>query len=148
MGLFDELDVASAADNPWAIPDNTYECVVSDLEVKQNKKGNMGMILKYKVISGEYEGSEISEYKRIPHPKDAEILEGKKKSDALSYIKMRLASLGIPESRMNDVTKDDLVGIECYVSTKDNDGFTNVRNITLQKPADAEVSGPAANPFQ
>ena len=53
-GLFDELDVAGAEDNPWSIPDSTYPGVVSDLDVKKNAKGNMGMTFKYKVTEGEY----------------------------------------------------------------------------------------------
>jgi hypothetical protein len=103
MGLFDELDIAGAADNPWLIPDNTYPCVVSDLVVKADKNGNMGMIFSYKVREGDHAGFELSEYKRLPSSKDATPLSEAEKNKAMSYIKMRLDSLGIPESRMNSV---------------------------------------------
>ena len=118
MGLFDELDVASAADNPWVIPDNTYPAIVSDIEVKANKAGNMAMIFHYKVTEGEHADFEVTEYKRMPSKKDADPMGTAEAAKATSYIKQRLASLGIPESRMNSVDKDDLVGIECYVSTR------------------------------
>lgn len=147
MGLFDELDIAGAADNPWSIPDDTYEAVVSDLVVKKNSKDNMGMTFVYTIRGGDYDGSDVTEYKRLPHSKDAEPLEGKAKSDALSYIKLRLASLGIPESKMNDVTKEDLIGIECYISTKQNGNFTNIRTLSLTKP-EGESVGSTTNPFQ
>ena len=147
-GLFDELDIAGAEDNPWAIPDSTYPCVVSDLEVKANQKGNMGMTFKYKVTEGEYAGREVSEYKRLPHSADQEPLDATKKGQAVSYIKQRLASLGIPEERMNGVTKDDLIGIECYVSTKMNGEYINVRDITLTAPEGGVSASPATtNPF-
>lgn len=147
MSLFEELDVAGADDNPWAIPDSTYACVVSDLDVKSNN-GKMGMTFKYKVMDGQYSGREVTEYKRVPHSSDEVQMSPEDKAKAVSYIKQRLASLGIPEERMNGVSKDDLIGIECYVATKMNGDFINVRTVTLSAPAGATVGGPAKdNPF-
>ena len=131
MSLFDELDIAGAADNPWVIPANTYACVVSNFEAKATKAGDMGAWFYYTVTEGEHKGFEISEFKRLPSSKDANPLSEAEKSKATSYIKQRLASLGVPESRMNSVTKEDLVGIECYVSTKIKDDFVNVRFVSL-----------------
>lgn len=147
MGLFDELDVAGASDNPFAIPDDTYPCVVKDLTVKKNAKGNMGMTVTYKVTEGEYAGREITEYRRMPHSTDAEPLDEAKKAQSLSYIKRTLSSLGIPEARMNSVTKEDLVGIDCYVSTQQNGDFTNVRNVTLERGANVTTGAVETNPF-
>lgn len=138
MGLFDELDIAGAKDNPWEIPDDTYLCVISNLEVKQNSAGNMGMYLTFTIREGEYAGMEISDYKRVPHKDDKDKLTGKKYEDAKSFIKMRLESLGVPESRMNSVTKEELVGTECYVSSivrRNGDSmFINVREVNLTRP--------------
>lgn len=148
-GLFDELDIAGAADNPFAIPDDTYEAVVSDLEVKKNDtKGTTGMTVKYKVTAGEYIGREITEYRRIPKKDDKEPLSEEKAAQARSYIKRTLSRLGIPEDRMNSVTRDDLVGIQCYVSTTMNGDFINVRDVTLSRPADVGSATSAdVNPF-
>ena len=149
MGLFDELDVAGAADNPFSIPDDTYPCVVSDVITKKNAKGNMGMTVIYKVTEGEYAGREISEYQRVPHPEDNEKLDAAKAANARSFIKRTLSRLGIPEDRMNTVGKDDLVGIDCYVSTQMNGDFINVRDVHLTAPANAGASSGSAatNPF-
>lgn len=148
MGLFDELDIASAADNPWTIPDNTYPCVVSDLEVKDDKNGNKGMIFKYKVREGEHAGFELSEYKRLPSSSDKTPLDDAEKAKAMSYIKLRLASLGIPEARMNSVEKSDLVGLDCYVSTQIKGEFINVRQVTTENPGGVSATtGVKANPF-
>jgi hypothetical protein len=148
MGLFDELDIASAADNPWVVPDNTYACVVSDLVVKENSKGNMGMIFTFKIREGDHAGFEITEYKRLPSSRDKEPMSEAEKNKAMSYIKMRLDSLGIPESRMNSVEKADLVGIECYVRTQVKDDFVNVKSVTLTSSATSSSPGiVTANPF-
>lgn len=150
MGLFDELDIAGAADNPWSIPDNTYACVVSDLEIKENSKGNMGMTFKYKVIQGEHKDFEITEYKRLPSSKDKDQMSEANKNKAMSYIKLRLASLDIPESRMNSVEKGDLIGKECFVSTKVNGDYVNVRNVTTDSAVmegDFSTEPKGANPF-
>ena len=147
MGLFDELDVAGAADNPFAIPDDTYECVVSDVIVKKNAKGNMGMTIKYKVLGGQYDGSEVSEYRRIPHPNDSDKLGQAEAERAKSFIKRSLSALGIPEDRMNSVTKEDLVGIRCYVSTQQNGDFTNVREVNLTAPGNVATASAEVSPF-
>lgn len=146
MGLFAELDIASATDNPFAIPDNTYPCVLESVEVKANEKGNHGLYLKFVISEGEHKGKKITEYKRIPHPDDAEVLDEADKKKARYYINQRLSTLGVPDERMNDVEPDDLVGTDCYVSTKQNGDFTNVRNVSVSAPASGLPSAPA-NPF-
>lgn len=147
MGLFDELDIAGAADNPWVIPDNTYPAVVTDLEVKPDKNENMAMIFHYKITDGEHTGFEITEYKRLPSSRDKTPRTEAEKAKDMSYIKQRLASLDIPESRMNDVTKEDIVGIECYVSTRVRNDFVGVRSVTTKAPESAASSGGAFDAF-
>lgn len=149
MGLFDELDVAGAADNPFAIPDDTYEAVVSDVIVKKNEeKGTTGMTVKYKVTAGEYVGREVTEYRRIPKKDDKTPLDEAGAAQARSYLKRTLSRLGIPEDRMNTADRNDLVGIQCYVSTTMNGDFINVRDVTLQRPANVGSATTAdANPF-
>jgi hypothetical protein len=147
-GLFEELDIAGAEDNPWSVPDNTYAAVVSNVEVKKDKNDNMAMTFFYKVTDGDYLDRELKEYKRLPHSTDKEPLTGKALEDAKSYIKVRLASLGIPEERMNSVDVDDLIGIECYITVKNNKGFANVRNVTLVNDVNVTVGSERVNPFE
>lgn len=148
MGLFDELDVAGASDNPFAIPDDVYECVVSDVVTKKNQKGNMGMTVTYTISDGQYKGRKITEYRRYPHKEDTDVLSEADAANARSYIKRTLARLGIPEDRMNTVGKADLVGIQCYVSTQQNGDFTNVRDVNLTAPANVSSGASAdVNPF-
>lgn len=152
--LFGDLDIASASDNPYGVPDDTYKCVVADLKIALNSKGNRGMTLTFKVTEGDYKGQEITDYKRLPSSVDKEPLTGKKREDALSYIKLRLRDLGIPDSQMNSLKREDLVGTECYVSTitKSSNGstFVNVRNVSLtlgENVNTVPVGQAAVNPF-
>lgn len=149
MGLFDELDIAGAADNPFAIPDDTYECVVSDLIKKRNdQKGTTGITVKYKITGPEHTGREITEYRRLPSKDDTKPMSDAEAATARSYIKRTLSRLGIPEDRMNTVNREDLVGTQCYVSTQMNGDFINVRDVTLARPADLGSSTSAdVNPF-
>lgn len=146
MSLFGDLDIAGASDDPFGVPDDTYSCVVSDFRVGRTKdESKKGATIVYKVMEGEQSGEEIQEWKRIPSKEDPEPLVGKAAEKAISYLKLRLADLGIPESRMNDTEKEDIIGLECYVSTRKNNGYVNVRKVTVEAPEDG-VSA-EANPF-
>lgn len=148
MGLFDELDIAGAADDPFNIPDNTYAAVVYKVESKKNSKGNMGLTITYKIMGGEQNGLQVTDYLRMPSKTDETPLEGAERERALSYIKRRLNDLGVPEVRMNTVEPADLVGTECYITTKKNGDYTNVRevNLTLNE-VPGSVGEVATNPF-
>ena len=143
--IFGDLDVAGAADDPFSVPDDTYECFVTNAEVKPTKDGTKrGLNLTYRIASGDHEGKNISEWKNIPIvPKGQEPSAEDKTS--LSWLKQRLSSLGVPESRMNSLTDPGtLVGIHVYVTVKKNGDYTNVRNVTMVN----EVDGADDNPFK
>ena len=131
MGLFGELDVASAEDNPWAVPANTYEATVYEVKVKEDKNNHTGLAINYKISSGEHEGKLVSEWKAIPIPDDPKNPTAEDKR-AASYLKMRLASLGVPESRMNTVDPNDLQGTEVVIKVTVNGEFTNVGRVELR----------------
>lgn len=127
MGLFGDLDVASAEDNPWFVPANTYEMDVYKVELKPGKDDkDPGLLFTYKISSGEHEGKQVTEFKRIPQSQLT-----KEDKDAASYLKMRLASLGVPESKMNSVEPEDLQGLAVIVTVKQNGEYTNVNKVEL-----------------
>ena len=145
--IFGDLDIASAADNPFEVPDNTYDCFLTDAVVRKSKDGTKkGLALTYRVASGDHEGKNISEWKTIPEPEDPANPSAEDKQ-AMSWLKQRMLSLGVPEARMNSVQPSDLVGTHVYVTVKNKDGYTNVRNVTLfedETPGYIEEPG---NPF-
>lgn len=132
MGLFGDLDISAADDNPWAVPSNTYEADVYLVEVKKDRNENKGLSIIYKISSGDHRGKTVSEWKVIPNPADPENLTPEEKT-AASYIKMRLASLGVPESRMNDVNVNDLMGLPVTVKVVVNGDYTNVARVELRE---------------
>ena len=135
MSLFGDLDIQSAEDDPFAIPDNTYECDLTEVKAGPTKAGDkVGMTLEFTISEGDHAGKKIQEWKRIPDPTELTSDDTKVKADAeraMSFLKARMLDLGIPVERVNSVTPEDLLGIHCFVSVKNNNGYTNVRKVTL-----------------
>jgi hypothetical protein len=134
MGIFGDLDVASADDNPWAVPANTYEASLYTAEVKRDKNEILGLELIYKISSGDHEGKTVREWKVIPEPADPKNLTPDEKK-ANSYLKMRLRSFGIPESRMNTMNINDILGLEVIIKVTVNGEYTNVSRVDLAEDA-------------
>src|SRR6476659_8359264 len=102
MTLFGDLDVASANDDPFKIPPNTYPCTVTAVKVGPTKAGDkVGMTLVYTIQDGDFAGDDITEWKEIPQPADPRNLT-REEARALSFLKQRLLNLEVPEDRMND----------------------------------------------
>ncbi len=127
MSLFGDLDVASAADDPFKVEDGWHEATLTEAEVKQQKQdpSKYGLALTYEVTSGENAGSNISEWKNYPKPADPKNPTATEKRD-LAFIKKRLLSLDIPESRMNSLDIEDLKGIEVYVKVQTKGEYQNI----------------------
>lgn len=131
MGLFDGLDVASAADNPFEVDPGTYDAVITGAEAKPTKdESKVGLNIEYTIddVTSPMNERKVTEWKQIPS--DVSTPEGAR---AASFLKQRLANLGIPESRMNDVDAGDLIGVECVISVKKNGEYTNVTKVALRK---------------
>lgn len=131
MGLFDGLDVASAADNPFEVDPGTYNALVTEVEVRPTKDNTkIGLNITYTIDDDEspMNGRKVNEWKQIPQPADPANPTADE-ARAASFLKQRLANLGIPEDRMNDVDADDLIGTECVVSVKKNGEYTNVTKV-------------------
>lgn len=164
MSLFQDMDLASAADDPFGIPADTYDAVISDIIIKEPKqvtddKGAAPFfILEYTIEGGDYDSKTQQEWKRMPSTDSNDpgyrlSAEGKQRA---SFIKSRLLSLGIPESRVDTVGRDDLIGIKVRITIKKNGDYTNIpqNGVELREPPQvgfseegaAVFTGPA-NPF-
>lgn len=130
MGLFGDLDVQQFDDNPWAIPDDKYEAVVTKSEVGETKAGDkVGWTLTYTIESGRCSGQSVTEWKRVPQ-RDKPMEDDHR---AGSFLKERLLSLGIPENRLNEVTPDEILGRKVYITTRQRGENVNVQKVEVRE---------------
>lgn len=146
MGIFGDLDIASAVD-PFEIPDGTYKAVTGGTKVKsgeKNGKKTLGLTFTYTIDDEEsrYHGRKAGEYKRIPSKEDKGSAEYDKD---LGYLKQRLASLGVAEERMNNVEPEELDDIPVTIVIKNNDGYVNVQRVALREEYAGDLD--KSNPF-
>jgi hypothetical protein len=127
MGIFGDLDVQAAADDPFAVDDGTYNATISACEVKPTKdETKTGLILTYTITDeGNMTGRKVSEWKQIPKPGDSNA------DSAASWLKQRLLSIGIPSDRINSFEPDDAIGIDVVITVKNNNGYANVNKVVL-----------------
>jgi hypothetical protein len=144
MGLFGDLDVASASEDVFGVPDATYSAIVKGVKMsksdnKTDERGNalVGMTVTYKLDDPEsqYVGREVGQYQTVPQPPSGEPMTARETQNA-GYLKRLLKNLGVPEERMNDVNSEDLVGQEVYITTKKNGDYTNVTRVVLRSEVD------------
>lgn len=132
MGLFDGIDIESAADDPFAVDDGTYEAFVTEIKVGLTRdESKTGMTTTFRISEGENEGKLVSRWLLVPtieDPKNPTADEAR----ALSFLKSHLMSLGVPAEKVNEVDADDLVGTEVYITVRSANGYTNVRKIQLK----------------
>ena len=111
MSLFAGLDLANAADNPFEIPTDWYDLIISDVEVKPGKKTPTDnyLVVELTIQGGEHDGDSMQKWFYLPKPTEAET---KRTKQAKHYLRKFLLDCGIPESRHEEVGKDDLMNIE------------------------------------
>lgn len=143
MGLFQDIDLQNAEDNPWHKPDGTYTCVVASVTLEQNKdKTKTMMVITYRIAEFPekpiLKGQDIKEWKWVPTRPDLENDSDGKAAMSLSFLKNRIKDFGIPEDRLNDFEPDDIMGLKVkVVGQNKNDNF-NVRSVSLFDGDDAD----------
>lgn len=140
MSLFGDVAFDKAVDDPNAIPDATYKCFLYDFKVGPTASGDkVGATFVYRIAEGQYEGRDIREWKQVPQKSADAYDENDVKQ--VSYLKQRLANLGVPDERMNTVTPDDLIGKRVWVTVKNRNGYVNAQRVTLDDGTTAESLG-------
>lgn len=112
---------------------NVYGCKVQTL--KDVSKGK-SLVFTYKVNDPEssYNGETIDEWKSI-NKFDTNV---KKR-----FLKERLVSLGIPETRFDQFRPDDVIGLDVFFTVKKNGQYTNITDVTLIEGDASSVSAPS-----
>jgi hypothetical protein len=153
MGLFGDLDVASAPEIESGIKPGAYNAKVLSVVMQEGSKNNPDKnFLVFEYESPQWPFS-LSEYKEIPKGSpgawDRTVSDAKGRTEferntsAMSYIKARLLSLGVPESRVNTVDPSELVGLNVIVKVKQNGEYSNITSVTV--PQASGVTLPTGN---
>ena len=145
MGMFADLDVANAADDPFKVPPGAYTAHITGVEIKSNKDNTTkGLAVTYTVSDGEHAGKNVSEWKTLPEPVDPKNPTADE-ARALSFLKSRLTDFGIPAEKMNSVMPEDIIGLQVKITVTENKGYTNVRTVNLVQNVSAGAEG--SSPF-
>lgn len=120
MGFLADLGLDTVESDPNAIPDNKYPAFVFAANIVKYKDTSKGqaLVLTYKIADGPHKGKTVDEWKSA---NSFDTVQQK------GYLKQRLVQIGIPESKLNELDPDDLVGLPVTITTKKNGEYTNVR---------------------
>jgi hypothetical protein len=147
--IFGDLDLSTAAADPFKIPDGTYLAVVTAAEARLSEKGNRGLSITYTITSDDSDsaGKTVKEWKSIPTKQEASSdAEGgtKEGRQSASFLRQRLESLGIPPEELNSTKPDALVNRHVVITVKENEkGYSGVNKVELQQV----TTDSSANPF-
>lgn len=133
-GFFNELDIASAADDPFRLEPGIYETVITEVKVvtieNGERKGRQSLVVTFSATEGDHKGKSVDRYLTIP---DKKFESEEKFNKNLSWLKSFLKRLEIPESRMNSVGPDDLLGLEVVVTLKQKGDYVNIVKEQLKR---------------
>lgn len=123
-GFLADLGLDSVESDPNHLPDATYVGALFDCKVVHYKDASKGkaVVFTYKVTEGEHKGKSIDEWK------SANAFDEPSKK---AWLKQRMLSLGVPESRINAVNPDDLIGTAIKFTVKQKGEYRNVTFVTL-----------------
>jgi len=142
--IFADLDLESAADDPFAVKAGTYRATITEVSRKDGdedadtvEKRWDAIIFTYVIDDdgdedNEAVGMPVQEWFRVP-PKEDTSAKAKQKR---SFLKKRMLGLGVPAEAMNTTRPTDLVDTEVVLKLKRTGDYTNVASATL--PQDDE----------
>ena len=140
-GFLNDLGLENVSADPNHIADGKYPAHVFGSEIREKKAGGKSWVLTYKIDSSSplHAGASQQEWFDLqPTGDNAELKR--------SFLKKRVLSLGVPESKIGSLNPNDLLGIACSVTIVHRNGYQNVGNVELVTDgATATVSAPTAD---
>jgi len=143
---------ADIPDNPFYVGAGTHKGVIIQSEKVVRKDGEgAGWALKYQVDDTEdqYDGNSVQEWKNLHLRKEGEtpeefknrVLTDPNAKRDMSYVKSRMKSLGVPDSKLSSAKFEDFLGLDVYFTVKETPGtdkrtgedkvYTNVTKVEL-----------------
>jgi hypothetical protein len=161
MGLLDDygIDTSEAETPSYEMQDGIYEFTVGDIYVKQGSQAypdRSWVIIEYLVGD---EGKKQSELFELPA--DPDNLTDRERQK-LGYYVQRMMDLGVAREAVNDVDREDLIGVGGTLQLYSTAGkgknagrmFQNIKNVKVAKASEAPQPAQkkarqtaASNPF-
>ena len=136
--LFGDYDIAGAADDPFDLPDGTFEGVISNIKVLSGNNDN-GEYKGFVPVLTTEKGSHEHYFGLPVEGTSPEVAERMRSS-----LKHFLAGLEVPEDKMNTTKPEDLIGepvVFTLSSRKGKNGRT-YRNIEISLKKGTPISQP------
>lgn len=141
-GFLNDLDLGNVEADPNHIADGKYVAHVYKSEVRDTKKGKQ-WVLTYKIDAGspKHAGQQQQEWFALSPTGDN--VELKK-----SFLKRRVLSLGVPESKINSVNPGDVQGLKVVIEIVHRNGYQNIASVALADDTSGSVVSAPSAPVQ
>lgn len=127
-GFLNDLDLGDTNADPNYIADSKYRAFVYQSEVRTKKDDTRAWVITYKIAPDQKHAGQTQQEWFDLLPKDSTAPNAELKR---SFLKKRILSLGVPESKIGQVNPNDLIGTEVSLTIKHKDGYQNVGNVDL-----------------
>lgn len=125
-GFLNDLGLDDVNPDPNYIADGLYRAFVYGSEVRTKQStGGKSWVLTYKVAPDQKHAGQTQQewFDLDPKGDNAELKR--------SFLKKRVLSLGVPESKIGSIQPNDLVGIEVSLKIVHKGSYQNVGDVTL-----------------
>lgn len=148
-GFLNDLGLDNVEADPNYMADGEYPGFVYDAKVITKKKdGTTQLVLTYKAApeAPKHSGQTQDEFYKIgaaPGNPASGPSEANK-----SWLKRRMLSLGVPESKINEIDVTDLVGTPVFFTIKHANGYQNIGDVRTRIEGSAGMTQPIPSTMQ
>jgi hypothetical protein len=147
-GFLNDLDLDNVEADPNYIGDGQWPAFIFDSKVITKKDQTKSWIITYKVApdSKQYAGVTQDEWFALTVEKDGSLIAQPDQTKK-SWLKKRVLSVGVPESRVKEVTPAEIIGTPVFITIRHKGNFQNVVDVVLRDESTGEAK-PTAVPEQ
>jgi hypothetical protein len=135
-GFLNDLGLDNVEADPNYISDGPHPGFVFDSKVVTKKDNTKSWVITYKVAPEDesFAGKTQDEWYNVTNPS----------ADQKSWLKKRVLSLGVPESKVGAFDPAEVIGTAVFFNIRHKNGYQNVGEVTLRDEATGEAVAQAA----
>jgi len=145
-GFLNDLGLDNVEADPNYISDGPHPGFVYDSKVVTKKDSTKSWVITFKVAPEDesYAGKTQDEWYSLSVMKDGSLAAPS--ADQKSWLKKRVLSLGVPESKVNTFDPKDVIGTSVFFNIRHRNGYQNVGEVTLRDESTGQAieSAPTA----